>query len=135
MHDRHSAMDWAVRIGDAIEQGRLRLYAQGIVALKPVAEAHLRHFEVLLRIEDPNTGKLLEPGPYISAAERFRFATRIDRAVLTQTLDWFDAHPAEAAEVARILDDSARTPPLCVDRRRIAHQIERGEHGRPRLGP
>jgi diguanylate cyclase (GGDEF)-like protein len=102
MHDRRSAMDWAVRIGDAIEQGRLRLYAQGIAALKPVAEPHLRHFEVLLRIEDPTTGELLEPGPYIAAAERFRFATRIDRAVLALTLDWFEAHPNEAAEVGLI---------------------------------
>lgn len=102
LHDRHNAMDWAVRIGDAIEHGRLRLYAQSIAALKPTANAHLRHFEVLLRIADPGSGELLEPGPYIAAAERFRFATRIDRAVLAQTLDWFDAHPAQADEVGMV---------------------------------
>ena len=101
-HDRHNAMDWAVRIGDAIEHGRLRLYAQSIAALKPAADARLRHFEVLLRIDDPASGALLEPGPYIAAAERFRFATRIDRAVIAQTLDWFDAHPAEADEVGMV---------------------------------
>ena len=102
VHDRRNAMDWAVRIGDAIEQGRLQLYAQRIISLKPLTDSHLRHFEVLLRIEDPTTGALLEPGPYIAAAERFRFATRIDRAVLAQTLDWFDAHPAQAAEVGMV---------------------------------
>ncbi|MBL0042308.1 MAG: EAL domain-containing protein [Xanthomonadales bacterium] len=102
VHDRRNAMDWAVRISDAIEQGRLRLFAQGIVALKSASHSDLRHFEVLLRVEDPTTGELLEPGPYIAAAERFRFATRIDRAVLTQTLDWLDAHPELATQVGMV---------------------------------
>ncbi|HWT16080.1 MAG TPA: EAL domain-containing protein [Patescibacteria group bacterium] len=102
VHDRRNAMDWAVRIGEAIEQNRLRLFAQDIVPLKPVLDSQLRHFEVLLRIEDAVSGELLAPGPFIAAAERFRFATRIDRAVLTQTLDWLDAHPQHAEQVGMI---------------------------------
>ena len=102
VHDRRNAMDWAVRISDAIEQGRLHLFAQSIIALKSTSKTNLHHFEVLLRIEDVASGELLEPGPYIAAAERFRFATRIDRAVLTQTLEWLDTHRECAAQVGMV---------------------------------
>lgn len=101
-NERDNAMDWAMRIGDAIEHGRLKLYAQSIAALKPGPMQHLRHFEILLRIEDPQSGNLLEPGPYIAAAERFRFANRIDRAVVSNALDWFDRNPEHAAQVGMI---------------------------------
>jgi diguanylate cyclase (GGDEF)-like protein len=99
LRDRRSAMDWAVRIGDAIENGRLILFAQDIAPLKASGRNRLRHFEVLLRIRDPDSGELLEPGPYIAAAERFRIATRLDRAVVSQTLAWLDAHPELTSQV------------------------------------
>ena len=99
VRDRHAAMDWAVRLGNAIERGQLRLFAQSISPLRKVATtATARHFEILLRIHDPDSGELLEPGPYIAAAERFKFATRLDRQVVHLTLSWLDAHPQFAAQ-------------------------------------
>ena len=99
VRDRHAAMDWAVRLGNAIERDQLRLFAQCISPLrKAAATASARHFEILLRIHDPDSGELLEPGPYIAAAERFKFATRLDRQVVHLTLSWLDAHPQFAAQ-------------------------------------
>ncbi|MBK7146391.1 MAG: EAL domain-containing protein [Xanthomonadales bacterium] len=99
IRDRHAAMDWAVRIDNAIEHGHLRLFAQVIAPLRAEpARPAARHFEILLRIHDPETGTLLEPGPYIAAAERFKFATRLDRQVLQQTLAWLEAQPHYAAQ-------------------------------------
>jgi EAL domain-containing protein (putative c-di-GMP-specific phosphodiesterase class I) len=96
---RRDAMDWAVRLGDAIEQGHLQLYAQSIEALRPIASSG-RHLEILLRVHDPDTDALIEPGPFIAAAERFKFGPRLDRAVVGQTLDWLDARP----EITRTID-------------------------------
>ncbi len=90
--NRRNAMDWAVRLGDAIDKGRLQLYAQSIESLKSGPKRG-RHLEILLRVHDPDSGELLEPGPYVAAAERFKFGPRLDRAVVNQTLEWLEANP------------------------------------------
>lgn len=97
--DRTSAMRWVVRLREALDQGVLELHCQSIVPLRPGPDAG-RHFEVLLRMRDPRTGEEMMPGRFMPAAERFHLGTRIDRAVFAMTLDWLEAHPEAAAEVA-----------------------------------
>lgn len=96
--NRRNAMDWAVRLGDAIERGRLQLFAQSIERLKPGPNSG-RHLELLLRVEDPDTGELIEPGPFVAAAERFKFGPRLDRAVVNQALGWLEANPGIATGI------------------------------------
>lgn len=97
--DRTSAMRWVVRIRDALSAHALELFCQSIVPLRADGERG-RHFEVLLRLRDPRTGELLQPGQFMPAAERFHLGTRIDREVIGQTLAWLEANPQAAASVS-----------------------------------
>ena len=97
--DRTTAMRWAVRIREALEQHRFELYAQTIDPLRK-ASGHERHFELLLRMRDERNGELLQPGQFMPAAERFRLGMRIDREVFGMALSWLEAHPQAAQQVA-----------------------------------
>lgn len=96
--DRTVAMRWAVRIRDALDKRAFSLYAQSMAPLHAGLESG-RHFEILLRMHDPDTGAHLTPNHFMPAAERFRLSLPIDRMVIGMALDWLESHPAEAASV------------------------------------
>lgn len=96
--DRTVAMRWAVRIREALDKRAFSLYAQSMLPLHAGLESG-RHFEILLRMHDPDTGAHLTPNHFMSAAERFRLSLPIDRMVIGMALDWLESHPAEAASV------------------------------------
>ncbi|MGE0806269.1 MAG: putative bifunctional diguanylate cyclase/phosphodiesterase [Burkholderiaceae bacterium] len=50
-------------------------------------------YEVLIRMRDPLTGKIVPPGRFIGAAERNGMMSQIDRWVLRSTLEWLDDNP------------------------------------------
>lgn len=79
----------AVKLLEAIEQDRLRLWGQEIVPLKPGLPPY---FEILLRMPDGNGGHL-SPASFVLAAERYGLATRLDHWVVTEVLEryrgWF----------------------------------------------
>ncbi|HET7864271.1 MAG TPA: EAL domain-containing protein [Burkholderiaceae bacterium] len=65
----------------AIEGNRLRLFAQGILPLNgPVGGG--QYFEVLVRMVD-EAGKLVLPGAFLPAAERYGLMDQLDRWVVT----------------------------------------------------
>jgi diguanylate cyclase (GGDEF)-like protein len=97
--DRTAAMRWAVRIREALEQHHFSLYAQAIQPLR-ASEVGGRHFEILLRLQNPRGGAPLSPDQFMPAAERFRLGVRIDREVVGMIMDWLEAHPRETEEVA-----------------------------------
>ncbi|TIP74562.1 MAG: EAL domain-containing protein [Mesorhizobium sp.] len=69
---------------DAMEDGRLKLFGQEIHRLgKPWQES--RHVEVLVRLAGRN-GRLIPPGEFIPAAERFGVASRLDRWIIRTAL-------------------------------------------------
>ena len=69
---------------DAMEDGRLKLFGQEIHRLgKPWQES--RHVEVLARLVGRN-GRLIPPGEFIPAAERFGVASRLDRWIIRTAL-------------------------------------------------
>ncbi len=82
---------WIVRINQAIEAQRFQLYAQEIVPIvcdgavvAPVEVGQFkfeRHVEILLRMIDRD-GKIIPPGAFIPAAERYGLMTAIDRVVI-----------------------------------------------------
>lgn len=90
MHARTEAMRWAIRIRTGLDEDQFELYCQDIVPSMLSTRAG-RHFEILLRL-NPG-GRLLMPGDFIPAAERFRLGVQIDRHVVAMVLDWFDMHP------------------------------------------
>ena len=84
MRARHGEMQWAARLEQALDENRFALYAQRIHALD--TQTHGLHAEVLLRMIDID-GSVVQPGAFLPAAERFHFASRIDRWVLRHAID------------------------------------------------
>jgi diguanylate cyclase (GGDEF)-like protein/PAS domain S-box-containing protein len=82
---RVGEMNWVQQIHDALEHDRFCLHVQEIVALKAEADAGLR-IEVLLRLRDP-AGRMILPGAFMPAAERYDLMPLIDRWVVRRTLE------------------------------------------------
>ena len=97
VHRRTTAMRWAMRLNAALEHDHFELYCQTIAPLRGDGPHRRRHFEVLVRLRNPDDGGLMLPGEFIPAAERFHLATRLDRYVVDRTLRWLEAHPDAAA--------------------------------------
>lgn len=97
VRERTSAMHWVMRINEALEQDRFELFCQDIAPLRGGSPG--RHFEVLLRKREPDTGALLAPTEFIAAAERFGLSARLDTWVVDRCLDWLEDHPQQAASV------------------------------------
>lgn len=91
MAERHGEMHWVARIAKALEDQRFRLYYQPIVPIQSAAHEQQQHFEVLLRMLDENH-KLVPPGAFIHAAERYNMMVEIDRWVVSNVFKWLLAH-------------------------------------------
>ncbi len=80
---RHGEMQWVSRVKRALVENRFVLDAQRIEPLaggKPL-------MEVLVRMRDEN-GRLVPPGAFFPAVERFNLTGRLDRWVISATFDW-----------------------------------------------
>jgi diguanylate cyclase (GGDEF)-like protein len=94
--NRYGEMQWVTRITEALEEGRFRLYAQQISALGATDPGASGLLEIMLRMQDGN-GKLVPPGAFIPAAERYNLMASLDRWVITETLKWLKTN-ASCAE-------------------------------------
>jgi diguanylate cyclase (GGDEF)-like protein len=70
-------------VRNAIENGRLALLGQRIMALKPGRVPH--YYEVLVRLVD-EAGQHVPPADFLSAAERYQLMEDLDRWVVGTTL-------------------------------------------------
>jgi len=91
MAARSGEMRWASRIEQALDEGSFLLYAQDIRPIAGPAEG--RRTELLIRMKHED-GSLISPAAFLSSAERFSLASRIDRWVLTRAIDWIRQAPA-----------------------------------------
>ena len=91
MQARHGEMQWAARIEQALDENRFVLFAQRIVPLNGVPSG--LYAEVLLRMVDGD-GSLVQPSAFLPAAERFHFASRIDRWVLRHAIGALQSLPS-----------------------------------------
>ena len=80
-----SQMQLVSRIQEAIDENRLRLYGQAIRPLEGDAE-HGIHFEVLVRMVD-EAGKMVSPGEFLPAAERYGLMDQLDRWVIRHSVE------------------------------------------------
>ena len=93
---RRREMQWAARINNALEEGRFELFRQTILPLqKPESGTH---YELLLRMRD-ETGKIVSPDNFMTAAERYGITPNIDRWVIENAFRWL---VSEADERARL---------------------------------
>ncbi len=75
-------LTWSQRIQDALDRDRFVLHLQPILEL---ATGELKHGELLLRMKGER-GKLIAPGAFLPAAERFGLIHAIDRWVVTRAI-------------------------------------------------
>ncbi|WP_217697982.1 putative bifunctional diguanylate cyclase/phosphodiesterase [Thioalkalivibrio denitrificans] len=91
--ERRGEMEWMGRIRAALRDQRMFLDAQRLVCL--ARPEHLR-YEVLVRLTD-ETGKVVPPGAFLPAAERFGAAHLVDRWVIEHVCARLAAHPEHLA--------------------------------------
>ena len=82
--DRKQEMSWATSITRGLDEDRFVLMRQAIV---PIDGSHDdgQHYEILVRLRDTD-GRLIPPGAFIPAAERFGLMPALDRWVIRKTL-------------------------------------------------
>jgi diguanylate cyclase (GGDEF)-like protein len=85
LQHRFGEMAWVQRIHEALEEQRFCLYAQKIVALNG-SDDNGAHLELLLRLRDRD-GRLVPPGDFIPAAERYGLMPLIDRWVVRHAFE------------------------------------------------
>jgi len=79
---RVTQIDWA------LNQDRFQLYYQPIAAVNGSNEVYM---EILIRMLDEDD-KLLAPGDFLPAAERYKLINQIDRWVVQNALQWIKIH-------------------------------------------
>lgn len=89
---RHGEMQWLGRIHTAIDEDRFMLYAQPIVTTRGRADQPIRHYELLLRLRDEE-GKVVPPGAFLPAAERYYLMYSLDRWVISKAFNSLLTHP------------------------------------------
>ena len=90
LDQRHGEMAWVQRLHRALAEDRFRLYVQPILGLGQETVAD-RHVEVLMRLEEGE--RLIAPGAFIPAAERYGLMPDLDRWVIAAALARFAELP------------------------------------------
>ncbi|WP_295464157.1 EAL domain-containing protein [uncultured Pseudomonas sp.] len=90
LDQRHGEMAWVQRLHRALAEDRFRLYVQPILGLGQETVAD-RHVEVLIRLEEGE--RLIAPGAFIPAAERYGLMPDLDRWVIAAALARFAELP------------------------------------------
>ncbi len=87
---RQGEMQWVEKIRMGIEQDRFQLYGQLIVPISDTKEG--LHFETLIRYSD-DQGKIIPPGAFLPAAERYNMASPLDRWVISRLFEYLSTTP------------------------------------------
>jgi len=88
---RHGEMEWVTRIYRALEQNQLQLYAQTINPVSNAPDKKL-HYEALIRMQDYD-GKIIPPGAFLPAAERYNLIATLDRWVINYSFSMLMQYP------------------------------------------
>ncbi|NQD92428.1 EAL domain-containing protein, partial [Pseudomonas sp. CrR25] len=82
--------DWREWLDEALNQGKLQLYFQPVVACADLST--LLHRKVLARLLDPQ-GETIAAGRFLPWIERLGWAARFDMAMLQHSLQHLSQHP------------------------------------------
>ena len=95
---RYGEMQWVNRIIESIENDRLCLYAQPIVALDDSSKIH---YELLIRMIGEE-GEIIPPGAFLPAAERYNLMGKIDEWVVDYAFRLLSENPDLLKQVSFI---------------------------------
>lgn len=82
---------WVQRLHDAMTHNRFELHGQLIKAVADTGEPD--RYEVLIRLRDSESDRLIPPGAFLPAAERFGLSPQVDQWVLEHLLRRLHADP------------------------------------------
>jgi len=82
---------WVGRLRRALERDEFELHFQPIVSLR---DGTVSHHEALLRLVDQPGGRLIAPGRFLPAAERYGLISEIDRLVIARVARLLGGEPA-----------------------------------------
>ncbi len=88
---------WVQRIREAMDNNRFAIYGQPIRSLDEHSDEPER-MEILLRLRDPETRKMVPPGAFLPAAERYGLSVELDQWVVRSLLKTLFIHQAFHAE-------------------------------------
>ncbi|GAA0832010.1 hypothetical protein GCM10009112_18050 [Marinomonas arenicola] len=99
--ERRGNLNWGLRIIDGLEKDLFEVHFQ---QLFPLTETRTlgKKIEILVRLRDEKTGKLLYPNDFIRAAERFGIISKIDRWVISHTMQQLAERPHLWEEVSQV---------------------------------
>jgi len=97
---RHGEMQWVARVKRALTENRFFMEAQPIIPLQS-RSGRLMDFELLLRLRD-ESDRIVPPGAFLPAVERYNLAVRLDRWVIDSTLRWLAQQPSLLQRVGRV---------------------------------
>ncbi|MDP5052903.1 MAG: EAL domain-containing protein, partial [Congregibacter sp.] len=86
-------MHWVKRIQQALENNEFTLYSQPIVPLQPATGRS--RVEILLRLRDYDKKRLIPPGAFLPAVERYGLSGRLDRWVVSTLIKQIKTYVAE----------------------------------------
>jgi EAL domain-containing protein (putative c-di-GMP-specific phosphodiesterase class I) len=106
---RHGEMGWVARAKRALAENRLFLEAQVIQPLGtgPGGVPRLPHYEVFVRMRD-ESGRVVPPGAFLPAVERYNLSVRYDRWVIAAVLEWARDHGQLFQRVSRLFINLTR---------------------------
>ena len=81
---RHREMQWVGRIAQAVEDGRLELFAQRIFPTARTSDTPF--YELMVRLREAD-GTLVPPNEFIPAAERYNVMIMVDRWVVNRAIE------------------------------------------------
>ena len=82
---------WVQRIREAMENNRFAIYGQVMQPLDEETEEPER-IEILLRLRDPETRRLIPPGAFLPAVERYGLSMELDEWVVRSLFDMLFIH-------------------------------------------
>jgi diguanylate cyclase (GGDEF)-like protein/PAS domain S-box-containing protein len=96
---RRREIQWAARINNALEENRFELFRQTIMPLQEKEDGE--HYELLLRMRD-ESGSLVSPDLFITAAERYGIMPNVDRWVVENAFRWLVSEADERARLSMV---------------------------------
>jgi diguanylate cyclase (GGDEF)-like protein/PAS domain S-box-containing protein len=99
---RYREMNWIAKIDKALEEERFELYYQRIIPIRPAeleSSENGDHYELLLRMRDER-GRIVQPASFLPAAERYKYATKLDRWVVEYAFNWLAATPDRLGQLS-----------------------------------
>ena len=123
-HQRHREMHWVARVTRAVEENRLELYFQPIRPIARAGEARSAErpdtmsglggrpafHELTVRLRDDD-GRLVLPGEFIPAAERYNIMSVIDRWVVQRAIERLKEWASQSVSTRTLDVSSLRRAP------------------------